>query len=269
MFARSPGPGINALLSGPPVVTRCSIMSIIEDLVAEQDRIASVFLALDERDWRTPSLCAGWTICDVVLHLAQTEEAAASTVGRPILTPNRADSPRGVDDAAGRAVEAERDTPQAVFARWRRACHAFVTAFERADPEKPVQWVGGSLKPTTLATTRLAEHWAHGLDITAPLGAAFPDTNRLRSVAWLGHRTLPYAFRLAGLAPQDVYAELVAPEGGEMWTLGSPRAASSIRGDAGAFCRVGARRLAPAESGVVADGPHGETALRLLRNYAA
>jgi hypothetical protein len=36
------------------------------------------------------------------------------------------------------------------------------------------------LKPATLATTRLAEHWAHGLDITRPLGIAFPDTARLR-----------------------------------------------------------------------------------------
>jgi hypothetical protein len=31
---------------------------------------------------------------------------------------------------------------------------------------------------------------------------------------------------------------------------------------------VGARRLAPAESGLRAGGPHGGDALRLLRNYA-
>ena len=46
------------------------------------------------------------------------------------------------------------------------------------------------IRPATLATTRLAEHWAHGLDITVPLGISFPDTGRLRHVAWLAHRSL-------------------------------------------------------------------------------
>jgi hypothetical protein len=36
--------------------------------------------------------------------------------------------------------------------------------------------VAGPVKPATLATTRLTEHWAHGLDITGPLGVDFPDT---------------------------------------------------------------------------------------------
>ena len=44
---------------------------------------------------------------------------------------------------------------------------------------------------------------------------------------------------------------------------------STVRGPAGDFCRVGARRLTPAETGLVATGPHAATALRVLRNYAA
>ena len=58
--------------------------------------------------------------------------------------------------------------------------------------------VAAPVKPATLATTRLAEHWAHGLHITGPLGVDSPDTERLRHVAWLAHRTLPYAMTLAG-----------------------------------------------------------------------
>jgi uncharacterized protein (TIGR03084 family) len=244
-------------------------MQIIDDLVAEQDRIDSILAQLDDEGWATPSLCPGWSICDVVLHLAQTEEAAATTVSRPILVGNRASEARGVDDAVGRAVVADRDLPQAVFERWRLACVAFASAYRQADPGTLVQWVGGTLKPPTLATTRLAEHWAHGLDIALPLGASYPDTNRLRHIAWLGHRTLPYAFTIAGQAPQPVYCELSGPEGGAPWTFGSPDAPSSIRGDAGAFCRVGAHRLAPTESGLITAGPHADTALALLRNYAA
>ena len=64
----------------------------------------------------------------------------------------------------------------------------------------PARAVDGQVRSsyTTLATTRLAEHWAHGLDIAGPLGADFPDTGRLRHIAWLAHRTLPYALSLAG-----------------------------------------------------------------------
>ncbi len=244
-------------------------MEIIDDLTAEQQRIESILNQLDDAGWAVPSLCAGWSICDVVLHLALTEEMAAAAVSRPVTERDRATEPRGVDEAVGRAVEVERDGPEAVFERWRRACETFVATLRQANPDSLVQWVGGTLKPSTLATTRLAEHWAHGLDIATPLGAHFPDTNRLRHIAWLGHRTLPYSFALAKQAPQAVYCELSAPEGGEPWRFGPPDAPSSIRGEGGAFCRVGAQRLAPAESGLTTAGPYGEAALAVLRNYAA
>jgi uncharacterized protein (TIGR03084 family) len=245
-----------------------AVTKIIDDLEAEQDRLASILAALDSAAWASSSLAVGWTVCDVVLHLAQTEEAAAATVVAPVGERSRASEARGVDAAAGRMVGAERAAPQVVFDRWRLACDAFVAALRAADPDRLVQWVGGSLKPATLATTRLAEHWAHGLDITGALGAPFPDTDRLHHIAWLGHRTLPYAFALAREEPQDLYCELRGPDGA-VWRFGPATAESSIRGDAGSFCRVGAQRLSPQDSGLETTGPHGRTALRLLRNYAA
>ena len=75
--------------------------------------------------------------------------------------------------------------------------------------------MAGPVKPATLATTRLAEHWAHGLDITGPLGIEFPDTERLRHIAWLAHRTLPYALSLAGQQPVAVRCELTVPDGAD------------------------------------------------------
>ena len=128
--------------------------------------------------------------------------------------------------------------------------------------------MAGSLKPATLATTRLAEHWAHALDITEPLGIPFPDTDRLRHIAWLGHATLPYAFAVAGQEPHEVRCELTGPDGSS-WRYGPEGAGSTISGPAGAFCRVGAHRLSPDESGLATSGPHAAAALRVLRNYAA
>ena len=206
----------------------------------------------------------------MVLHLAQSEEAAAATAThgtlRGALGAVTGDT---TDERADAAVRMERAAPAEVFARWQRARQASLAAMQAADPDKPVQWMVGTIKPATLATTRLAEHWAHGLDIAGPLGAGFPDTDRLKHISWLAHRTLPYALSLAGEPTAVVRCELTAPDGAEIWRFGSPDAESAITGTAGAFCRVAAQRLDPARSGLQASGPHGATALRLVRTYAA
>lgn len=243
-------------------------MTIFDDLAAEQDRLEGILSGLDDAAWQAPSAAAGWSVADVVLHLAQSEEAVTASVAGASL---RAGMPSGasLDEIMGQLVRAERAEPAAVFRRWRQARQAALTALRGADPGQPLSWVDAPLKPATLATTRLAEHWAHALDITGPLGIDFPDTARLRHVAWLAHRTLPYGLSLAGEGAVRVYCDLTAPDGATRWQFGPPDADSAITGQAGAFCRVAARRLAPAESGLAAAGPHGPAALRALRTYAA
>ena len=245
-------------------------MEIIDDLVAEQDRLEAILVELDEEAWLSPSAAAGWSVADVVLHLAQTEEAvvASAAAADPAGGDSMWRTGEAVDDLAGRMVTTERATPSEVFERWRVARRSAVATLRAADPEQRLSWAAAPLKPRTLATTRLAEHWAHGLDITEPLGIDFPDTDRLHHIAWLGHATLPYGFTVAGEQPQSVFCELVSPSGAT-WHFGPPDADSTITGPAGAFCRVGAHRLSPEESGLVTAGPHGSTALRVLRNYAA
>jgi uncharacterized protein (TIGR03084 family) len=245
-------------------------MGIFEDLEAEQERLEKILSGLDEAQWASPSAVGGWTIADVVLHLAQSEEAAAATAEHGTLR-GALDVAAGdtTDERAAAAVRMERAAPAEVFARWQRARQAALAAMRAADPDRPVQWMVGTIKPATLATTRLAEHWAHGLDIAGPLGADFPDTGRLRNIAWLAHRTLPYALSLAGEPVAPVRCELTAPDGAEVWRFGPQDAESAITGAAGEFCRVAAQRLDPAQAGLNATGPHGATALRLVRTYAA
>jgi len=243
-------------------------VDVLADLVAEQDRLESILSNLDDAAWETESGASGWTVTDVVLHLAQTEEAVVGTADRAGSSSSLAFSRAGtIDDAMDELVRSERAAPEVAFERWRVARRAAVERLRRADPKVPLQWAAAPLKPMTLATTRLAEHWAHGLDITEPLDIPFPDTDRLRHVAWLGHGSLRYAFALAGQEPHDVYCELVAPDG-SAWTYGPPDADSTVTGPAGAFCRVGAQRLAPDDSGLETSGPYGDAALRVLRNYA-
>src|SRR4029077_20878469 len=124
-------------------------------------------------------------------------------------------------------VRAQRTAPEEGFRRWREARKNAVEALRGADPGQPLTWRDTPLKPAPLATTRLAEHWAHGLDITEPLGIGFPDTERLRHVAWLGYGSLPYAFNLAGEEPHAVFCELTAPDG-TTWRYGDPSTPSTI-----------------------------------------
>ncbi len=245
-------------------------MSIFEDLAAEEERLEKILSGLDEAQWASASAADGWTIADVVLHLAQSEEAAAVTATHGTLRGGLgAVAGETVDARADAAVRAERAAPAEVFARWQRARQAALAAMRDADPDRAVQWMVGTIKPATLATTRLAEHWAHGLDIAGPLGADFPDTDRLKHIAWLAHRTLPYALSLAGEPAAQVRCELIAPDGEQVWRFGPAEADSAITGAAGEFCRVAAQRLDPARSGLAASGPHGAAALRLVRTYAA
>jgi uncharacterized protein (TIGR03084 family) len=241
-------------------------MAVFDDLAAEQDRLEQILGGLDEADWTTPSAAAGWTITDVVTHLAQSEEAVALTVAGSARF-GREDG-RTVGQFMEQLVRTEQMAPAAIFGRWRVARLAAVAALRAADPGRPLEWVDTPLKPATLATTRLAEHWAHGLDITGPLGIDLPDTARLQHIAWLAHRTLPYALALAGEQPHDLYCELTAPDSTGTWRFGPTDADSVITGSAGAFCRVAARRLTPGQSGLRTSGPHAATALQLLRTYA-
>ncbi len=242
-------------------------MAIFDDLAAEQDRLDVILGGLGGDAWAVPSAAAGWSVADVVLHLAQGEEAVATTAAGTGLVA-LASAGATVDEIMDRLVRAERQAPAAVLRRWRTARLASVAALRAADPDQPLPWVAAPLKPATLATTRLAELWAHGLDITGPLGIAFPDTARLRHIAWLAYRTLPYAFARAGEQPHRVFCALTAPDGTDTWQYGPPDADSIITGPAGAFCRVAAQRLAPGKSGLLTTGPHGATALGLLRTYA-
>jgi uncharacterized protein (TIGR03084 family) len=253
---------------GPAMTVPDRGTGVYDDLEAEQDRLDEVLGALGRDDWGRPSAAAGWSVSDVVLHLAQSEElVVASAGGDP--APFARDPVRdaSVGGFAGRRVEDERGaSPDAVYRRWRTARRAAADALRGCPPGTRLPWATSPLSPATLATTRLAEHWAHALDITGPLGIAYPDTARLRHVAWLAVRTLPYAFGVAGLKPGAVRCELTGPDG-EQWEFGPADAESSISGAAGAFCRVAAQRLAAEVSGLKATGPDAATALRVIRTY--
>lgn len=257
-----------------PTVPGWVVDEIVAALAAQQDELDGILRHATDADWDAPTPCPGWTVSDVVLHLAQTDELAlASAEGRiaeAAASWTGADGAGTVDDRAGALVAQERGAPpQQVLERWRAGASAVRHAFETVDPSARLTWVAGRLAARTLATTRLCETWIHTGDVAEALGVARAPGPQLEQIARLAWRTLPYAFardgkKLAG----PVAVELTAPDGGR-WVFGDPSTATTtVRGAATEFCEVAARRRDSAASGLTATGPDAQNVLGLVRTYA-
>jgi uncharacterized protein (TIGR03084 family) len=141
--------------------------------------------------------------------------------------------------------------------------------FEAGDPHTRVTWVSGKLSLHTLAATRLSECWIHTGDIAAALGTELPPTDRLRHIARLAWRTLPYAFERADTEMSGPVAlDLIGPNGDQWYFDPGEAALTTIRGSAAEFCEVAARRIAPEATGLVGDGPDATAVLHFVRTYA-
>lgn len=245
-------------------------VDVFDDLEAEHERLGVILRGLDDEGWRRPSAAAGWSVADVVLHLTQSDEFIV-TPGAPASdgAMDRAGfAGASVDEVMAELVRRDGAEPEEILQRWESARRRSMSILRETDPDAALPWAAGPLRPRTVATTRLAEYWAHGLDVTGPLGIDFPDEPRLYHVAWLGHRSLPYSLALLGEEPHPVRCELTGPDGAA-WNFGPADAPSAITGPGADFCRVGAQRLTPERSRLETSGPHGAVALRALRNYAA
>ena len=248
---------------------------ILAALGDEHAELASLLTGLEAPAWDLPSRCEGWTVSDVVLHLAQTDELAVASIsgrfGERVQALAGGDEPgSSVDDGAARLVARERGQPSdAVYLRWLTGTEELRKAISGADLHQRVTWVAGPVSVQTLATTRLAETWIHSGDIAAAVGIELRPTNRLRHIARLAWRTLPYAFaRAERWLSGPVAFELRGPRG-DPWTfVPDAQPVTTIRGDAAELCLVAGRRLDPAATALHGDGPDAAAVLELVRTYA-
>jgi uncharacterized protein (TIGR03084 family) len=234
---------------------------------------------LDEAGWCRPSRCEGWDVADVVLHMAQTDEMAVASLDGRLGTDSSTGLPAAyaelgpsatVDDAAAWAVEQERGAPGSEVAeRWRATAADLIARLDSDDPGRRVPWVAGQLSAVTLATTRLAECWIHTGDVAEALGLEQVPGERLRHIARLAWRTLPYAFAREGRELSGPVAFRLTGPTGDAWTFEPDTEPTTIVEGPGAdLCLVAARRLTPSRAGLVATGPDAQGVLELVRTYA-
>jgi len=125
------------------------------------------------------------------------------------------------------------------------------------------------MSPTSMATARFMETWAHGRDVADALGVELPHADRVRHVVHLGIRTRAFAFASRGLEvpSEQIHVSLVLP-GGALHEDGPAEAAQSVRGPAYDFALLVTQRVHRADTDLVAVGPDAEQWLDNAQAFA-
>jgi uncharacterized protein (TIGR03084 family) len=239
---------------------------LCDDLAAERDDLAALLQPLAEREWQRATPAPGWSILDQVTHLAWFDDAARQAIEEPDAF--RAASPPALDDIdsfVDRVARDHRDRTGADTLSWlHNAGERLMTAARRRSPSVRIPWYGPDMTIASCMSARIMETWAHGQDIADTIGAHRPPTPRLRHIAFLGWRALPYSYRAHGL---PVPEQPVRVDLGE-WTFGPLEAPNVVRGSAEDFCLVVTQRRHLADTGLVAEGPVATEWLRIAQAFA-
>ena len=242
------------------------LQGLLADLDAESAALDDVVAGLDDTGWSTVTPAAGWSVAHQVAHLTWTDDIASLAATDPAAFRALPDVGGAVDTgaAAGAAVP-----PAELLARWRTGRIALAAALAAVAPGEKLPWYGPPMSAASMATARLMETWAHGVDVTDALGLPPSATDRLRAVAHLGVATRGFAHLQHGRpAPaDDVRVELVAPSGA-VWTWGGESAADRVTGPALDFCLRVTQRRPRAALDLVAAGPGADRWLDVAQAFA-
>jgi uncharacterized protein (TIGR03084 family) len=246
------------------------LTEILADLHDESAELDTTVAGLSDVDWSRPTPAPGWTIAHQIAHLTWTDRAATLAVADPagfaeVLTGAMNDPAGFVDRAAAAGLA----PPPELLSRWRTGRQALSEALQAMPPGTKAPWFGVPLSATSMATGRIMETWAHGLDVAQALGVVRRPTARLRHVAWLGYRTMPNGFAAHGrpVPSEPVRVELAAPDGTQ-WTFGPEGAENRIAGPALDFCLLVTQRRHWADLALQATGPVAEAWLDVAQAFA-
>ncbi len=247
------------------------LAALVDDLVAESAALDAVLERLPAGQWSLATPSAGWSVGDQVSHLAYFDGTTLQSLTDPEQFRRGAEALKaGGDDFSDRIAAEHRGLPAADLLGWFRAARAaLVAAYRAADPGRRLPWYGPDMTPASSVTARLMETWAHGQDIVDAFGAERVATGRLRHVADLGIRAIPYSHAVNRLAPptEPIRVELTAPDG-DQWSWGSDDAVNCVVGDSLDFCLVVTQRRHPLDTGLVVIGPVAQRWVAIAQAFA-
>ena len=244
---------------------------IVDDLRAESDYLDGLVAELPAERWAAATPAPGWTVAHQIAHLLWTDRVALLSVDdedafTEVLGAAASDPLGFVDRGAEEIAEA---APADLLADWRTTRHTLHDALLTVPDGRKLVWFGPPMSAASMATARLMETWAHGLDVADAIGVKRPATARLRSIAHIGVRTRDFAFAINGLAaPVDPFrVELIAPDG-TTWDWGPEDAPQRVTGSAEDFCLLVTQRRSPSTLDVTAEGEDAKRWLTIAQAFA-
>jgi uncharacterized protein (TIGR03084 family) len=263
------GPDVRAKVAG-----MAGAAPMVADLRAESDELDALVADLPAARWAESTPSPGWTIAHQIAHLLWTDRVALIAVTDEAAfaagLEEAAKDPVGFVDAA--AEELAPTPPADLLADWRRTRGQLHDELLKVADGRKVPWFGPPMSAASMATARLMETWAHGLDVADALGVHRPATARLRSIAHIGVRTRDFAFTVNGLTPpaDPFLVQLRAPDG-STWEWGPPEtnaATQRVTGSALDFCMLVTQRRPRSELDVTATGADAEQWLDIAQAFA-
>ncbi|MET0766511.1 MAG: TIGR03084 family metal-binding protein, partial [Aeromicrobium sp.] len=217
---------------------------VLTDLAAESLQLDRWVAGLPAAGWETVTTAEGWTVAHQVGHLHWTDEASLVAITDPEefgrLLRSAAEVGGFVDDAA---AELALVPPTELLARWREGRVALDAALRSVPAGERIPWFGPPMSPSSMATARIMETWAHGHDVAEALDLTIPQTARARHVCHIGVRARGYAYLVNGQSDPgvDIRVELTGPDG-ELWTWGAEDAPERVTGSGHDFALLATRR---------------------------
>lgn len=248
-----------------------SMDDLADDLAAETAVLRGSLEPLDDAGWEAPTPAAGWAVRDQVSHLAHFDDAALSSATEPgtfaaELAESSAVGAVDPDQVAARY----RGLPPAALLAWFDASRArLIEVFRGLDAGLRVPWYGPPMSAASSLTARIMETWAHGQDVADTVGVTREPTARLRHVAHIGVRALPFSYALHGrpVPTSPVHVALTAPDG-MTWTWGPEGAADRVTGPALDFCLLVTQRRHRDHLALTVTGPVATEWLGIAQAFA-
>jgi uncharacterized protein (TIGR03084 family) len=247
------------------------VVGLVDDLADESAVLEAVLAGLEPEQWSLATPAVGWSVGDQVSHLAYFDRATLQSLVAPEqFRVDAAARKAGGEDFADRVAAEHRGLPGAELLSWFRTARAeLVDAYRTVDPRRRLPWYGPDMTPASSVTARLMETWAHGQDVIETVNIELAPTARLRHIADIGLRAMPYSYAVNDLAlpAETIRVELIAPDGA-LWTWGPVNATNSVTGEALDFCRVVTQRRHPDDTALVVTGPVAQQWISIAQAFA-